>query len=367
MINFNTASGTYTGYLSYLFTELSKEKYPSSIQAPNLEFKGYINYIYKYSGFSEPNIKKSLLTQLEHIDTPRNRDQVAVAFSGGKDSVSLLLYLLETNYSKDIYLYHLSGINRAYPNELPVSQKIVSYLQNKYPHINLHLIIDKVTISGKVHRAENATKNHLILSRMIDELAPKRVTEFFVGLYTEDTSESISAFFGLSDSYELLKLFQKGINHTFPAFRVFGFAESNSQAHHYLFRKDLELLYLCDSCLLPNMYRKKIREINQNKYNIVIPENRCYSCWKCGLEYLELCMAGVIEPNQELINKQLIPQLKKDIRKVSPTQSDQMVKVPDNEVIRYYITEEDEQTTFKLDTDGISNLITKNFDNIIKD
>lgn len=356
-----TNQGQYTAYMSELFRQLSEEQFSSQITRPNSSFDPYIDMVYQSCNQPIPKKKFSLFQQLPQVGIKPNNTSVALAYSGGKDSVALLLYLLDTNYAQEFHLYHATGLNRAYPNEKSAVQQTVNHLQKKYPNHKLHLNIDQVNLSGKVHRAENPTKNHLILARMIDTYSQLNITQYFLGTYTEETTDNTSAHFGLSDSYDLYKLFQKAINHTFPSFRVYGFCKSDAHAHAYIFQKDLELTYLCDSCLLPNMYLKNIRKTNETKYNITIPQNRCYSCWKCAQEALELIQLKIIPNNPNLINNQLIPQLKKDIQKVTANSTN----INPTNILYNYISERDMHLFQNPDLSKVENIIADEFQKII--
>jgi tRNA(Ile)-lysidine synthase TilS/MesJ len=75
-----------------------------------------------------------------------------VLFSGGKDSVAVAK-LCKEKYKK-VYLYHVKGLNRAYPSEYENAEKIAEYL-------DLPLIIDQVKYSGKNEYRISPLKNQI--------------------------------------------------------------------------------------------------------------------------------------------------------------------------------------------------------------
>ena len=50
-----------------------------------------------------------------HINVPESNNMI-VCVSGGKDSVALAKYYIDKGYT--VYLYHMHGINKVYPDEV---------------------------------------------------------------------------------------------------------------------------------------------------------------------------------------------------------------------------------------------------------
>lgn len=317
MINISSMPlGKYSAYMQYLYKLCSEDKLPEKIGIPNPAWEPFIDKLYECLNQPKPIKTKYINPITTKTDIPLNNKDIIIAFSGGKDSTAYATYLKDRGHN--LTFFYQKGINKSYPNEYQTTLNIAKKLDAK-------TYINNITLSGKTTRAENPVKNYLILAYMIDYMIPKRLTHSCFGTYIHDTTENISAFFGLSDSYDIYKLFEQAVQYTFPNFRWVCFIEDMLQAHFYLYEKHLDLLYETDSCLLPNMYREKLKKENEAKYNFTLAKNRCLSCYKCALEYYVLNKLGYIKVPQQVIAQKIIPQLKKDLQK--NTSEEQLSKI----------------------------------------
>lgn len=295
----------YIDYMLYLFKETSEEIFPNPVDIPNEAWSEYIDIL--YSRCDQPIPEKRIINNLPEINIPVNPNQIILAFSGGKDSVSHAAYLKDHGF--DTILYFVRNANRAYPHEYEVSQNIASIL-------DMPIITDALRYSGKVGRAESPVKNHLILSLIISYMIEHRITKCACGTYLEDTLKKTSSYFGLSDAYEFYLAFEKAIKATFKNFHWVCWFKSEVHALAYLVNHHPELIPEYQSCILPDRYRKRVKEANERKYHIQLMPNRCGSCWKCAQEYLILHMFHYHTLSADYIKYSIIPQFRKDLKKV---------------------------------------------------
>ena len=326
-------------YMLYLFQVTSEEVYPTTIHVPTEGFKEYIDILYTRSDQPTPEIVVD--NYISKINIKDNPNRVVLAFSGGKDSVAHAAYLKD--YGFNPILYFVKRMNRSYPNELNASHEVADLLQ-------CPMVEDYVLYSGKVSRAESPVKNHLILSLIIEYMKQNGLTRCACGTYLEDTLDKTSTQFGLSDAYEFYKAFEKGVQSFFPNFKWLCWFQSEFHAMSYLVHTHAELIPHYQSCLLPDRYRKKVKEANEKKFNMSLMPNRCFSCWKCVQEYLILSDLNYLpKPTDEMI-KHFIYVFQKDLKKVVSEEQLAIImknKESTSELFSHYITNGDNE---KYDT-----------------
>lgn len=307
MITISTPpTGSYSSYMHYFYKACSDDKLPEKLQIPNPAWEPFVDKIYDCLNQPRPIKQKPLRPIKQQVNIPTNNRHIVLAFSGGKDSTAYATYLKDHNH--DLTFFYTKGINKAYPNEYQTTLNLAKKLTSK-AHIN------HISFSGKTSRAENPVKNYLILAYMVDYMISHKLTHSCFGTYTKDDSNNVSEHFSLSDSYDIYKLLEQAIQYTFHNFRWLCFIEYMLQGHIYLYEKHFSLLYETDSCLLPNMYREKLKKENEAKYNFTLPKNRCLSCYKCALEFYILHKLNYITLPQNIITDKIVPQLKKDLPK----------------------------------------------------
>lgn len=321
----------FTNYMLYLFQVTSEETYPRRLKVPTMEFYDYIKILYNRSGQEMPELY--IDEEFKTINIPDKPDRVVLAFSGGKDSVAHAAFLKD--YNMNPTLYYIKGINRSYPNELNVAIDVATKLECNY-------VVDSITFSGKVSRAESPVKNHLILSLIIEYMRQNNLTRCACGTYIEDNLERTSTYFGLSDAWELYLAFEKGVKSIFPNFHWLCWFNSEFQALCYLVNKHPELIPLYQSCILPDRYRPNIKRLNEQKYHTTFMPNRCMSCWKCAQEYMILSQLNYLpEPSPELY-QHIIDQFRKDLPKVMDEKEYENFDVSsDQACVEHYILEDD--------------------------
>ena len=326
-------------YMLYLFQVTSEDQYPRTIHIPTPEFNEYIEILYQRSGQELPEIIVD--NDIPIIDIKDDPNHVVLAFSGGKDSVSHAAFLKD--YNMNPTLYYVKHINRAYPNELHVAHEIANMLQ-------VPIVEDHLSFSGKVTKAESPVKNHLILSLIIEYMRQNNLTRCACGTYIEYNLERTSTQFGLSDAYEFYLAFEKGVRSFFPNFHWLCWYNSEFQALCYLVNKHPELIPHYQSCILPDRYRKNIKRLNEQKYHQEFMPNRCMSCWKCAQEYMILSQLNYLpKPSQELY-QHIIDQFRKDLPKVMAEEEYKHFDVNNDQAcIEHYILEDDWEKYHTLD------------------
>lgn len=291
---------SYSDYMLYLFQNTSTETFPQQIRVPNEAWFEYIDMIYTYTGHSIP--EKVISETLEEIDVDNSSDGVMVAFSGGVVSAAYAKYF--QSMGSDVVLYNMTRLNRSYGKERDAAKEASK-------HLNIELITQEMKYYGRMNGIESPVKNHLIYAFMIPEMVHRGMIKCSGGTFPTDTLNTIGNLSGVSDAYDLLKAFERAIKRTFPKYSIVTAFKNWTHAFAYICEADFDLISKCQSCLLPDMYREKIRRINHEKYKLEIMNNRCLSCWKCCREYLALGMLGYIEMDKNLLVNQVIPTLRR--------------------------------------------------------
>lgn len=217
---------------------------------------------------------------------PIRPDVVLVGFSAGKDAVAATLKLMHT-MGKSPELFYVRGINRAYPGEFEAAQLLAAKME-----VPLHVF--QVQLTGKSHWQENPVKNQFILGLMVDYGAHHGILEYVQGGLACDSVKTQSFASGFSDSKEMFVAIDSYFRSVLPGYVY----------HHGLLKNDTDslitvveygyksLLPLVHSCMLPVRYKANVRKTNEEKYGVKLMNHRCFSCYKCCLEYLHLQLLG---------------------------------------------------------------------------
>lgn len=224
----------------------------------------------------------------EHWEFEDN-NKILLLFSGGKDSTATAIDLREKGYN--VTLYFLQGVNLSYSDELERAKVVAKKL-------NMPMIIDYISVTGKGDFLENPTKNQLILAYALNYGISHNIYTYCYGGFKEDTIEQSAFDRNFSDSIELFNWFESGIKRMIPQFNVITPFDNEVETLK-LIGKYPELWNDFQSCLTPKRYREHLRKTNQEKYNVKLFDHRCGSCWKCCMEYIVFCDLGLVEYNEE--------------------------------------------------------------------
>lgn len=245
-------------------------------------WKGYKKYI------SLLEQKEKIPTKIQYIDFESNQvahtqknNNVLVAFSGGKDSLYCVLRLAEKKYN--VFLYHVRGINRSYPNEYLYAKQLANLLK-------LPIYIDKIksTTCGKFN--ENPTKNQYIFSRMLDYGHKNNIYKYVFGnRYTMDISDA-HFYYNYSDAYQMFDVFFECTKQLCGTkIEWINMVSDIVSVYKYLIQnKYKKYIPYINSCILTWRYRNYVKRNNEKKFKFILMNERCGSCKKCCYESIIL-------------------------------------------------------------------------------
>lgn len=221
-----------------------------------------------------------------------DKDNVILAFSGGKDSVATALILMESNYN--VYLYHVKGLKSAsYPDEWKNAQNIASYL-------GLPIIIDEIQLEGKLAFPEHPMKNMIIANRMLQWGIENNIgTQIEFGNYTTSILDYTAFYYAGDDCIDMWDAYESIVGEVLndKSFYV-GLDLFNLNDTLEMLAKHSELLPMCQSCLGAHRFREHNRQHVLDKYNVKLMPHRCGLCWKCAVEYIYMSDHDVLEYNE---------------------------------------------------------------------
>lgn len=331
--------GAYTDYMLYLYQELSVMPFPRTLKVPNAAWDEYLDLIYTACG--QPCCKKDYCIELPVVELSPTNKTVILGFSGGKDSAATAAYFIDNKIA--CQLYRAKGFNASYPVEQIVAEQFAD-------KTGLKLISHKIAYAGKCEydspTSESVVKDQLIMSMMIDYMIANNYHIFSLGCFRAELLEMANANLNLSDSDEIIKAFVKAVKATFPALRYITSPFKNT--HHakaYLYHKHMDWVKHTQSCLIPDRHRNKVRETMAGKYNMVIPPNRCLSCWKCCMDAYLLDQWGFEVLPEEAYQNQVLRILRKSVAEensaAKPTTDEEVLDVyaPKEDVERYKLVD----------------------------
>lgn len=295
--------GLFTDLFERLYVDLRTNPFPCELKGYPMELKSFLDRVYEAN-----NQKLKLVNNIElpNIDIEKT-NEVLVAFSGGKDSLAVVLELMRKGYTPK--LYHMKGINRSYPHELDFSRELATKL-------NLELVEVDISIIGKCEYKEHPLKNFFILSNMVDYGLKKNITKYAFGNLSTDSICSQNINYSLSDSIELFDDVEKFYKNYIENFEIIKTLESVTHAYQITTRR-MDLVDSISSCILPKMYKERVRMSNIKKFgeNVEFYKGRCGSCNKCATEYIHYVLMGIIKKDEDYF-KHAMKVLRKSINQV---------------------------------------------------
>ena len=224
------------------------------------------------------------LPKLE-IEPPENLT-IIVCISGGKDSAALTKLLMDKGYK--VYLYHMRGVNKSYPDEVDAVVDIAHTLGLPY-------YIDNVVLSGKQRFVEHPMKNMIIANGAIHYGIREGIgTQIAFGNFNESYLEGNEFNVCAGDCMDMWYAYEKIIRTVIPNFYVY-IPLHNSQETLEILTRNQELLSVTVSCMSPYRFRDHWRRRTQKKYGIELWPNRCGCCWKCCMEWMYYADHNVID------------------------------------------------------------------------
>ena len=219
-----------------------------------------------------------------------NKKNVIVAFSGGKDSTAVALYYKDKGFN--VYLYHVHGLNRFFPQEQQSAEQVAEYL-------NLPMIVEDVNLSGVSLYPDHPLKNIIIANMALQWGIENNVGAFitfgdYYTAYLDDVCFETSG----DDCIEMWKIYKPVMKKCIPQFRLEIPLVNVADTLERL-KSDKTLLGLTQSCVMTHRFKDYHSKRVQDKYNIKLLPNRCGTCWKCALEYIYYTDHGVLDYNRE--------------------------------------------------------------------
>jgi len=273
--------------IEMVYTDISADSYATKLLMTTLDLsfadlydilKENVSWCQKYI-FEPKNIV--------HINIPETNNMI-VCVSGGKDSVALAKYYMDKGYN--VYLYHMHGINKVYPDEVEAVKRVAKYF-------NVPLYIDNVVLSGTQDFTEHPMKNYIIANGAIhyairEHLGLNIAFGNFNESYLEDNDFDVCA----GDCMDMWYAYEKIIRRYLPQF-VMNIPFKTNQDTIDIMRKEPKLLDLCVSCMSPYRFREHWHKRTENKYGIKLMQNRCGCCWKCCAEYINYTDLDILDFN----------------------------------------------------------------------
>ena len=205
-----------------------------------------------------------------------------ILYSGGKDGAASAL--LARAEGLEPVLYHVHGINRAYPRELKWVRRFAAAT-------GIRLIVDRVKVTGKEAAIkESPFKNMALMSMMVSRMMEEGGARYGSGCHPL-VNDGGNAGINWSDGMEAIATWDK---------RLCG-AVDGLQPHRYMLKNDVHslaviadagLLDQVHGCLLPARRFKRVRDANERKHGPLL-DGRCGSCMKCVREWIMLHRLGV--------------------------------------------------------------------------
>lgn len=224
------------------------------------------------------------------IQTPANKKEITICFSGGKDSAACAYYYIKRGYK--VHLYHATGINRAYGDEKNAAKKIADYL-------GCDLFIDKIHLEGTHRFIEHPLKNYIIANGAIHYcLANNYTPRIAFGNFNKSVLEDNPFEVCAGDCVDMWNAYRPIIQSVIPNFDIEIPLETNADTFEIL-KEDWQLFSLAVSCMSPFRFREHWKHRCEEKYNIRLFDNRCGCCWKDCLESMWLMDTDKMEYNED--------------------------------------------------------------------
>lgn len=220
-----------------------------------------------------------------------NPKNIIVCHSGGKDSTSVVKHYMMMGYN--VYLYHVTGLNKTYYDEWKCVEEVAKYLQLPYK-------FDDVSYKGFCNSWYEHPMKNMILANMALTYGIKEGigTKIAFGNFYTSTLETDDFAICGGDSVEMWKAYENAIKKIIPKFHIYR-PNKNYQTACNALREDKELLSKTISCMTPNRFREHFRKRTLKNYKVDLLPNRCGCCWKCAVEYIWFADHNVFEYNEE--------------------------------------------------------------------
>lgn len=218
-----------------------------------------------------------------------------IAFSGGKDCLATAIRAEQEGYKPT--LVYVSGVNKSLPSERRHAYAVADAIG--YPIMEV-----KINISGSKEYNEHPLKNILILCLLIDLGAKHGATAFGLGNIFEENSTHGSLDYDLSDSFDMIRAFNRFCKGIIPHYRYLTYIHDNLQSFYTVYKRDKGLVSLLSTCITPDYRKPMIHRSNVRKYGSdCVLDDCCGSCYKCADLYLFRRAFGMVRHNQAYVQR----------------------------------------------------------------
>lgn len=218
-----------------------------------------------------------------------------IAFSGGKDCLATAIRAEREGYKPT--LVYVSGVNKSLPSERRHAYAVADAIG--YPIMEV-----KINISGNKEYNEHPLKNILILCLLIDLGAKHGATAFGLGNIFEENSTHGSLDYDLSDSFDMIRAFNRFCKDIIPHYRYLTYIHDNLQSFYTVYKRDKGLVSLLSTCITPDYRKPMIHRSNVKKYGSdCVLDDCCGSCYKCADLYLFRRAFGMVRHNQAYVQR----------------------------------------------------------------
>ena len=226
----------------------------------------------------------------DRIDMPCKGKNIIIGFSGGKDSTATALYFKRKGFN--VYLFHVHGLNKFFPQELESAQEVAKAL-------DLPLIVQNVKLQGKSLYPDHPLKNIIIANMALQWGIENDIgVRLGMGNYYTATLDDVEFATAGDDAIEMWQAYKKVIRKYIPNVKV-ETPLMNLSSTLKLFEGERALLETAQSCVMTYRFKAKHRERIESTYGIKLMPNRCGCCWKCAVEYIYFADKDMLPYNQD--------------------------------------------------------------------
>lgn len=270
--------------IEYLYALTSNKNNDTSIlikPTVNNALKPLLNLFNTYGYYYDVNYSDR---QYSKIDISNfNKHNMIVCFSGGKDSLATAIHYKKLGYN--VYLYHVTGLNKHYTKEYESAKILAEKLE-------MPLIIEDISYKGQHDWIEHPLKNIVLVGMALNYgLKNKIGYKIAVGNYYTSTLDNITDIeFGIDagDCIDVWKIYENIIKKFIHNFHIYVALQKMQTSYNIIVNYDYKLFFDTQSCLTPNRFRTLFHNRTQKNYTIDLKSNRCGCCWKCAFEYIWL-------------------------------------------------------------------------------
>lgn len=276
-VEFGQSTGVCTEIMGRLYADVAQIPTPNVLIGYPIELARYASLLAmgmnSHIHLTNPHVIRELYCG------PDRKDQVIIGYSGGKDSLAAAIICAEAGMHPT--LFHIRGLNKSYPNEADLVIEAAEATQ-------FSTIIKSAKLHGKTDYKENPTKDQLILAMMVDYGCQIGINRFSMGIERTNKLAESNILYNWSDAFEMFMAIAPLFQKVMPAYRWDWHIKNHTHSLKTIVGRDRSLLNHTISCLLPFRFQASRKEANEKRFGISLPRNRCGSCWKCCVEYLNL-------------------------------------------------------------------------------